>query len=334
MIRFADPFWLLLLGAVAARTVIFILDARATRADFHFSSLSLLPQTVRLRERLWWLPFMGGMLGLSILVVALARPQRVQSVPDERRGIDIVIALDASGSMAAEDQPDRNRFEVALDLVGQFIDKRQDDRIGLVTFGSRAATLVPLTTDHALASEVLARAQVGQHGDGTAIGHAIATSVNRLRQSTSPTRVVILVTDGVSNAGAIEPEAAAELARANKVRVYTIGIGSSGPVPIKVRMQDPFTGEIETRYQTIRADLDEDLLTKVAASTGGEFFRATDARALAAVLARIDTLEKSRIKAPPLFRTEELYMPVLLAGFFLLLAGVILRDTYFMRVPA
>src|SRR5206468_2648741 len=180
-----------------------------------------------------------------------------------RFGIDIVIALDASGSMAAEDFRPRNRFAVAKDLIGDFISKRQDDRIGIVTFGVRAATRVPITYDREVAAAILESAQIGENGDGTAIGHAIATSVNRLRTSKSRSRIIILVTDGVNNAGSIDPITAARLAAKFGIKIYTIGVGSKKPVPMPVKIEDPFTGEIKTDHKLVVADLDEASLDSI-----------------------------------------------------------------------
>src|SRR6267143_3561899 len=177
-----------------------------------------------------------------MMIIALARPQRVvRLASNDRYGIDIVIALDASGSMAAEDFKPRNRFAVAKDLIGDFIARRQDDRIGIVTFGVRAATRVPITYDRDIAQAILDKAQIGENGDGTAIGHAIATSVNRLRSSKTRSRIIILVTDGVNNAGSIEPMAAAQLAARFGIKIYTIGVGSRGAVPIPVKRQNPIS---------------------------------------------------------------------------------------------
>src|SRR5262249_34909766 len=184
-------------------------------------------------------PFVLECAAALLMIVALARSQRiVRLATNERYGIDVVVALDASGSMAAEDFRPRNRFTVAKELIGDFISRRQDDRIGIVTFGVRAATRVPITYDRGIAQAILERAQVGEDGSGTALGHAIATAVNRLRTSKTRTRVIILVTDGVNNAGSIEPMTAANLASKYGIKIYTIGVGSRGAVPIPVRRQD------------------------------------------------------------------------------------------------
>src|SRR5438105_6547100 len=277
MIRFANPLWLLLIVAVIGRIALLIRDRRRRFGAFSISSLSIASPKTTPREQLAGVPFLLECLAALAMIVALSRPRRVTKMAtNDRYGIDIVIALDASGSMAAEDFRPRNRFAVAKDLIGDFISKRQDDRIGIVTFGVRAATRVPITYDRDVAGAILERAQVGENGDGTAIGHAIATSVNRLRPSKSRSRIIILVTDGVNNAGSIDPQTAAQLAAKLGIKIYTIGVGSRGAVPIPVKRQDPLTGEVVTSYQLIRADLDEETLSAIAKTTGGEYFRATD----------------------------------------------------------
>jgi len=265
----------------------------------------------------------------------LARPQRVvRLASNDRYGIDIVVALDASGSMAAEDFRPRNRFTVAKELIGDFISRRQDDRIGIVTFGVRAATRVPITYDREIAQAILDKAQVGENGDGTAIGHAIATSVNRLRTSKTRTRIIILVTDGVNNAGSIEPMTAAQLAAKYGIKIYAIGVGSRGAVPIPVKRQDSLTGEIVTSYQLIRADLDEETLSTIAKSTGGEYFRATDAHTMSTILDRIDKLEKTRLTAPKSEKIDELYTGPLAAALGVLALALASGETLWQKISA
>src|SRR5260370_30138691 len=212
MTRFASPFWFLLGLAVVARILLLVRDRRRGVGGFTFSSLSLVAPSRGMHAALAWLPFALEVIAALLVVVALARPPRVvRLAARDRYGIDIVVALDASGSMAAEDFRPRNRFTVAKDLISDFIIKRQDDRIGIITFGVRAATRVPITFDREVAQSILARAQVGENGDGTAIGHAIATAVNPLRTSKTRTRVLILVTDRGDHAGSIQPLTAARL---------------------------------------------------------------------------------------------------------------------------
>lgn len=333
-VALASPASLLLLGLVAARFLLLLRDRRAGAGAFRFSSLSVVGRGRSFRSALALLPFFVELTGWTLLVVALARPQEIVTVANQRFGIDIVLTLDSSGSMAAEDFTPRNRFNVAKGLLEDFVNMRTNDRIGIVTFGSRAATRVPVTFDHEVAKEVLADTELGEHGDGTAIGHAIATAVNRLRGSEARSRVLILVTDGVNNAGSIEPATAAQLARELGIRIYTIGVGSRGAVPIPIKVQNRFTGEIETIYQMIRADLDEEMLRSIASGTGGEYFRAVDPETLQQVLARIDRLEKSSLAAPRTRTVRELYRAPLAWGVGLLALAIAMGETAWMRLPA
>src|SRR5438132_8270574 len=335
MTRFASPFWLLLAILIIARVALLIRDRRRRFGAFTISSLSLISPKLPLRARFAGLPFVLECAATLLMVIALARPQRVlRMASNDRYGIDIVVALDASGSMAAEDFRPRNRFAVAKALIGDFINRRQDDRIGIVTFGVRAATRVPITYDRDIAQGILEKAQVGENGDGTAIGHAIATSVNRLRTSKSRSRIIILVTDGVNNAGSIDPLTAAQLAAKFGIKIYTVGVGSRGPVPIPLKREDPFTGEVVTTYQIVRADIDEDSLASIARTTGGEYFRATDARAMSAVLDRIDKLEKTRLSAPKSEKIDELYLPPLAGGFVIFALALLGGETLWLKVAA
>ena len=335
MIRFASPLWLLLALLVIARVALLARDRRRRFGAFTMSSLSMVSPKSGARASLAAVPFLLEVAASLLMIVALARPQRVtRMASNDRYGIDIVVALDASGSMAAEDFRPRNRFGVAKDLIGDFISRRQDDRIGIVTFGVRAATRVPITYDREIAQSILDRAQVGENGDGTAIGHAIATAVNRLRNSRSRTRVIILVTDGVNNAGSIDPLTAAQLAAKYGIKVYTIGVGSRGPVPIPLKREDPFTGEIVTTYQLVRADIDEETLAAIARTTGGGYFRATDAHAMSEVLDRIDRLEKTRLTAPKSEHIDELYLPPLVAAFASFALVLMTGETLWLKVTA
>lgn len=335
MTRFADPLWFAAIAVVAVRVVLSWSDRREARAAFGFSSFSLLSQRRGVRVRTAWIPFALESLALLALIAALARPQRVtRMAANDRFGIDIVIALDASGSMAAEDFRPRNRLNVARELIAEFIRGRTDDRIGLVTFGSRAATRVPITGDRKVTESILEKTEIGDHGNGTAIGHALATAVNRLRGSTARSRVIILVTDGVNNSGSIDPLVAAQLAARSGIKVYAVGVGSEGTVPLPIKRQNPVTGEIETVYTQIRGELDEKTLSGIAAATRGEYFRATDARALEAVLQRIDTLEKSRLTSPRREQVDELYVWPLAAGLLLLAMALVAGETVWMKVPA
>jgi Ca-activated chloride channel family protein len=335
MTRFASPLLFALALLVVARIVLIIRDRRARFAAFPMSSLSLVASRPTLRVRLESLPFILECIAALLLVVALARPQRVTRLAtSDRYGIDIVVALDASGSMAAEDFKPRNRFAVAKDLIGDFIARRQDDRVGIVTFGGRAATRVPITFDREVAKAILDKAEIGDNGNGTAIGHAIATSVNRLRTSRSRTRVIILVTDGVNNAGSIEPLTAAQLATRTGIRIYTIGVGSRGRILMPRYRQNALTGDIEKYYDVVTGDLDEQTLAAIAKMTGGAYFRATDAATMGDILSRIDVLEKTRLSAPKSERIDELYLTPLILSLFIFALSLLLGETALQKVPA
>jgi len=335
MIRFASPWLLLLALLVVARIALALCDRRRRFGAFAFSSLSLVAPKTSLRARLAGVPFVVECLAALLLVVAMARPQRVMKMStNDRYGIDIVIALDSSGSMAAEDFRPKNRFGVAKGLIGDFIARRQDDRIGIVTFGVRAATRVPITYDRDIAQAMLERALIGENGDGTAIGHAIATAVNRLRTSKSRSRIIILVTDGVNNAGSIEPMTAAQIAAKEGIKIYAIGVGSHGAVPIPYKLQDSFTGQMVVQYRLVRADLDEETLAAIARVTGGEYFRATDARTMGAILDRIDKLEKTRLNAPKSEKIDELYAGPLAAGLAFFTLALLGGETIWLKLSA
>jgi Ca-activated chloride channel family protein len=332
MMRFASPWLLLLALAVVVRAAIALRDRRKAFGAFAYSSLSLVsPKSPRFAG----VPFFLECVGALLLVVAMARPQRITRLAsNDRYGIDIVIALDASGSMAAEDFRPRNRFAVAKDLIGDFIAHRVDDRIGIVIFGARAATRVPITYDRDVAQAILDRAQVGENGEGTAIGSAIATAVNRLRTSKSRSRIIILVTDGVNNSGSIEPMTAAQIAAKEGIKIYAIGVGSRGPVPIPEKRQDPFTGEIVTTYKVVRADIDDETLAAIAKTTGAEYLRATTVKTMGDVLARIDALEKTRLTAPKSEKVDELYFRPLAAGMLLFALSLLGGETLWLKLSA
>ena len=230
---------------------------------------------------------------LAALVAAAARPQSGSTqVRVMGEGIDIVLVVDASGSMKAEDFAPRNRLQVAKDVAQQFISSRAGDRIGIVVFASESFTLCPLTLDHGLLMDLLSSVDFGMVEDGTAIGMAIANAANRLRESESKTKVMVLLTDGRNNSGRIDPLTAAELAATLDTKIYTIGAGTVGLVPYPV--DDPLTGR---RYERRQFDLDEDTLMEIARITGGQYFRATSPEALASVYEKIGEMEKSPIES-------------------------------------
>jgi Ca-activated chloride channel homolog len=321
-LEFANPLWLW----AALAGPLLVLAARLRERQ---GAAVLFPASGRLRGlapggRARWrhLPVILAAVGFSLGAVALARPQKGSTRENvTTRGVDIVVALDTSGSMEAEDFQPRNRLAVAKEVVADFVKHRTSDRIGLVIFSAKSLTKVPPTTDTGVLLRQLDDVQLHTLPDGTAIGNGLATALTRLRSSKAKSRIIVLVTDGANNAGEIDPTTAADIARAMEVRVYTVLVGRGGEVPIPVRAQDPFTGQMVTQRVLARFDVDPDLLKQIAQRTGGEFFSATDSGSLRAIFEQIDKLEKTEIKQTSLKRYRELYPPVLLAAALLLAAG-------------
>lgn len=274
-----------------------------------------------------------GLLSLALLIVAFARPRYGKGSTDvEASGIDIVLTLDVSGSMEAldfelEGKP-VNRLEVVKNVVAKFIGQRPNDKLGMVAFAGRPYLVSPLTLDHEFLGKRLAGVKMGQVEDGTAIGSAIASGVSHLKDSTAKSRIIILLTDGVNNAGAVNPLTAAEAAKALGIKVYTIGAGIRGDAPVPV--QDAFG---RTHLQTMKVEIDEEMLREVANATGGQAFRATDTDSLGKIYDSINQLEKTTRKLKKYQQYDELYLYFLLPGLFLLLLELILVQTRFRRLP-
>jgi Ca-activated chloride channel family protein len=327
--RFADPWFLLLLLLVPALAYWHSTSRGAARGAVRYPDLSLLrrsgaERTGRRRHALGVL----RLLGLAALIVAFARPQTgVTSEEISTQGIDIVLGMDISSSMLAEDL-EPNRLEAAKAVASAFVRGRRSDRIGLVVFGGEAFTQAPLTLDYDVVSTVLAELEVGMVEDGTAIGLGLATALKRLQGSAAESKVVILLTDGRNNRGEIDPATAAQMAQALGVRVYTIGAGSRGSARIPV--DDPAFGR---RYITMQVDVDEASLSAIAELTGGRYFRATDRESLEAIYAEIDALETTQIDVESFTRYGELFHVPLMAGLVLILLEVVLAQTALRRLP-
>lgn len=260
------------------------------------------------------------------LAVGAARPQEVLSrETTHAEGVDIVIALDTSGSMAALDFQPSNRLEVAKKVIDRFLAQRPNDRIGLVVFSGAAVTLCPLTLDHDVARLLLQRAKLGMLPDGTAIGMGLGVAVNRLHRSKARSKVIVLVTDGSNNAGALDPMTATELAAEQHIAVHTVLVGRGGLVPVPVRLRDPRTGQVVTRVRRMRVDVNPELLASISRKTGGTAFRARDSQALARVFTEIDRMEKTDFKSTRLVHYRERYEPWALAALVLLVGGVVLE---------
>ncbi len=293
-----------------------------------FSSLTLFEKfNTNWRERLRHTPVLFRLIALVLLIIALARPQSFTSGENIfTEGIDIVLTIDISGSMLAEDfKP--NRMEAAKQISDQFIQGRTSDRIGLVIFAGESFTQCPLTIDYNVLRNLLREVKTGMIEDGTAIGNALANSVSRLKDSDTKSKVIILLTDGVSNRGEVDPMTAAEMARLYGIRVYTVGVGSRGEAPFPV--STPFG----VKYQMVPADIDEPLLIKIAELTNGNYFRATDNRKLEEIFNEIDQLERTKVEVTTYRSAKELFYGWLSGGLLLLLIELTLAKTIFRKIP-
>lgn len=323
--RFQDPLWLwaALVGPLVV--VLALLRERGMRAIVFPGTSCLKGKPRGARVMLRHAPIVLAALGLVTAAVALARPQHgTLREQVTTRGVDIVVSLDVSGSMAAEDFQPRNRLAVAKEVVAEFVKRRTTDRVGLVVFAGKSLTKSPPTTDVAVLLRQLEDVRLEMLPDGTAIGSGLATALTRLRHSKAKSKVIVLVTDGANNAGEIDPATATDLAKAMEVRVYTVLVGRGGQVPMPMQVRDPFTGQVTRRTMLTEVQIDEGLLRTIAARTGGEFFRATDPASLRRIFDRIDTLEKTEIKLSAYRRYREVFFPVLLVSVALLgLAGAL-----------
>jgi Ca-activated chloride channel family protein len=279
------------------------------------------------RLRLRHLPLLLQALALAALVAALAKPARYKTLEiTEGNGIDIMLCLDVSGSMLARDfTPDR--LQASLQVARQFVSRRKADRIGLVIFSGQSLTLCPLTSDKNAVLHQLNTVEYGQLSDGTALGSGLASAVDRLRQSTTPSRVVILLTDGEDTGGFIDPQTAKQLAITYGIKVYTIGVGSTGFAPM------PYKTATGTVVQQEKVSIDEAMLTQIADATGGKYFRATDTEALEDIYAAIDKLERSKVETRIFTKRTEAFFPFVMAAIILLVLEVLLSSTVFRKLP-
>ena len=327
--QFAQPewFWLFALVPLVAGWAWWY--AFRTRKGMRFSSIDPVhsaPRSlwVRLRE----LPAVLRIGAVALGVFALARPQERDTIRERyAEGVDIVLVLDTSTSMRAEDFSP-NRFEAARDVAAEFIESRTSDRVGLIVFAAKAYTQTPLTLDYNFLLRMLDEVEVGVIEDGTAIGTAIAMGVNRLKDSTAESKVLILLTDGQNNRGEIDPVTASEVAQTMDVRIYSIGVGTHGEAPFP--FDDPFGGQ---RRQMIPVEIDEDMLSSVAEKTGGRYFRATNKETLQSIYAEIGELEKTEIEERFYTDYTERYAVFLWPAFGLLLLELLLSGTRLRRTP-
>ncbi len=322
-IEFVSPYFLLLGLVPLAWYAWRLFTKKNTDTSFTISTSDAFEGGGSWRTKLTWLPDLLRLLGLLFLVLSLARPQL--SLKEEKvnaEGIDIMLAIDLSSSMLAKDfEPDR--LEVSKQVAEAFVRNRKYDRLGLAVFAGEAFTQCPLTTDQSILIDFLQALAVGTLEDGTAIGMGLATAVNRLKDSESESKVVILLTDGVNNTGYIDPETAAEIAREYDVKVYTIGVGSEGnaPTPVNRRSNGQYI------FRNAKVQIDERLLQEISSSTGGRYYRARDRTQLEAIYAEIDRLEKTEIEVNIFKRYQDEFRFFLLIGLGLLLFELLLRKT-------
>lgn len=328
-INFVNPELLLLLLLLPVIGFWYIRRYRQRYATLRMPSLRGVEGISSLRGRLRAVLPLLRSLAFAAIVVALARPQEVLREEEVKaEGIDIFLVMDLSSSMLAQDfKPDR--LEVSKRVAAEFVNKRAYDRIGLSVFAGEAFTQCPLTTDHRVVKEFLANLKCGILEDGTAIGMGLATAVNRLKDSESESKVVILLTDGVNNAGYVKPLTAAEIAREFDVKVYTIGVGSTGDAltPVSRRSDGRYI------FGLARVEIDEELLRQIADMTDGAYFRATSAESLERIYAEIDQLEKTEIEVTTIKRYSEEFHRFALLGLIFLVLEVVLRYTVFRTIP-
>jgi Ca-activated chloride channel homolog len=320
-------FYLLILPGIMLISYVF--TQHRQNASLQTSSLMMFKSLKgSLKVHLRHLPFVFRLLSIVLLIIALARPQSTSSWEKSKtEGIDIVLSLDISGSMLAEDfKP--NRLEAAKDVAIQFITNRPNDRIGLVVYGSESFTQCPLTSDHPVLINLFKDVKQGMIEDGTAIGYGLATAVTRLKESNAKSKVIILLTDGENNAGEISPSTAAELAQAFGIKVYTIGVGTKGLAPMPAT--DFFGRKV---YRQVEVRIDEETLQEIADISGGKYFRATNKEALKNIYEEIDQLEKTELDVKKYSKKHEEYLIFVLFAGLALLLEVLLRLSIYRNLP-
>jgi Ca-activated chloride channel homolog len=327
-IVFANPGLLFLLLLIIPAVAWYILKSRNVSASVIFSNLQGFKNAKpTYKHFLRHVLFGLRMCAFGLIIIAMARPQSTNKWKDvTTEGIDIMIALDISGSMLAEDfKP--NRIEAAKEVASEFISGRPNDRIGLVIFSAESFTQCPLTTDHAVLLNLFNGIKSGMIEDGTAIGMGLANAVNRLKDSKSISKVIILLTDGVNNQGSIAPLTAAEIAKVFKIRVYTIGIGTQGVAPYPV--QTPYG----TQYKDMEVNIDEPMLRQISQMTDGKYFRATNNQKLRQIYQEIDKLEKSRVEVREYKKHQDEFFLYASIALLLLLTDLVVRNTVLKSIP-
>ena len=326
---FANPTYLYLLLLLIPMIGWYIYKLSKNQASLQVSSTEVFDAPGASTWKVWLrhVPFVLRMAAIAILIVILARPQSTNSWQNSStEGIDIMLAMDISGSMRAQDlKPDR--LEASKDVAASFINGRPNDNIGLVVLAAESFTQCPLTTDHTVLLNLFKDVQPGIIQDGTAIGLGLANAVSRIKDSQAKSKVIILLTDGVNNQGEIAPVTAAEIAKTFGVRVYTIGVGTQGKAPY------PFQTAFGIQYMDVDVEIDEPTLKQIAATTGGQYFRATDNASLKEIYSEIDKMEKTKISVQEYSKKQEEYKNWALLLFSLLLVEILLRNTLLRNIP-
>ena len=292
-----------------------------------FSDIKLLKDISTNKQKLRHTPYLIKVIALILLIIGIARPQSSSNWEESTtEGIDIILTMDISGSMLAQDlKPDR--LEASKNVAIDFISKRINDRMGLVIFAGESFTQCPLTTDHNVLVNLFKDVKSGMIDDGTAIGMGLATAVNRLKDSEAISKVIILLTDGVNNSGMVPPLTAAEIAEKFGIRVYTIGVGTEGFAPY------PFQTPFGIQYQDVEVKIDEETLQDIATLTDGKYFRATNNNSLKEIYNDIDELEKSKIEVTEFHKRSEEFVPFVLSALVILLFGFIFERSYLKQIP-
>lgn len=326
--EFVHPNYLFLLLILIPLLVWYIFKLRHTQASLKMSSTSAFTgKPAGFKVYMRHLPFLLRMIAIALVIIVLARPQSINSWDEtETEGIEIMMTLDVSGSMRAMDLKP-NRLDAAKNVAAEFITDRQRDNIGLVIFAGESFTQCPLTTDHGVLLNLLHEVKFGMIDDGTAIGLGLANAVNRLKDSESTSKVVILLTDGSNNRGQIAPVTAAELAKSYGIRVYTIGVGAMGMALAPVQT------DFGERIMNVPVEIDERVLSEIASITGGEYFRATDNKSLSNIYSQIDEMEKTLIRTNQVTRKQELYLPFALFALAFVFLELLLRRTVLRSIP-
>lgn len=327
-IEFAYPWMLALMVLVPLMILWYIKRSKKLSGALLISSVKSFGETRSFKTLLRHVPFILRLLSIIFLIIALARPQtRHDQELVSGEGIDIILCMDVSGSMLAQDFTP-NRLEAMKQVAAHFVDMRPTDRIGLVIFAGESFTSSPITMDKTTLKTQILSAQTGYLADGTAIGDGLATSVERLKDSKAKTRIIILLTDGEDQGGLLDPNSAKEIAKAIGIKVYTIGMATEGFAEAPMQSED---GQITVRRQKV--NLNEALMRDIAAETGGLYFRARDNASLQDIYSEIDKLEKSTIQITALKRFNEKFLPFAVAAAILLLLELILRYTVFKKYP-